>query len=64
MINDPATSLETDDQVRLEVHLPRKLFNGLRQLAETYQTGVHGAVRHVLHNAVDNAKHNSKQKAA
>jgi hypothetical protein len=63
MMNDPATSTDADDQVRLEVQLPRKLFNGLRQLAETYNTGVHGAVRHVLHNAVDTAQHN-KNKAA
>ena len=59
-MNEPATS--DADQVRLEVQLPRKLFNGLRQLAETYNTGVHGAVRHVLHNAVDNAQ--QKRKAA
>ena len=57
---DPATS--DADEVRLEVSLPRKLFNGLRTLGDQYGTGVHGVIRHLAHNAVDNAQH--KRKAA
>jgi hypothetical protein len=61
-IHDPATA-ESDDQVRLEVQLPRKLFNGLRQLGNRYGTGVHGVIRHLAHNAVDNAQQ-QKNKAS
>jgi hypothetical protein len=34
-IHDPATAPD-DDQVRLEVNLPRRVFNGLRTLGEKY----------------------------
>jgi hypothetical protein len=57
-VHDPANA--DDDQVRLEVNLPRKLFNGLRMLGEKYNTGVHGVIRHLAHNAVENAQHKSK----
>jgi hypothetical protein len=57
--HDPATS-ESDDQVRLEVNLPRSLFNGLRSLGERYGVGVHGVIRHLAHNAVANAQHKSR----
>jgi hypothetical protein len=49
---DPATP-DADDEVRLELLLPRKLFNGLRTLGEKYGTGVYGVIRHLVHNAVD-----------
>jgi hypothetical protein len=58
-MSDPATS-DADDQVTLEVHLPRDLFNGLRSLGERYGVGVHGVIRHLAHNAVANAQHKSK----
>ena len=52
----PATSDDdADDTVTLEVHLPRKVLNGLRTLGEKYNTGVHGVLRHLAHNAVDAA---------
>jgi hypothetical protein len=35
-------------------------FNGLRMLGEKYNTGVHGVIRHLAHNAVENAQHKSK----
>lgn len=53
--HDPATAPD-DDQVRLEVNLPRNLFNGLRSLGERYGVGVHGVIRHLAHNAVANAQ--------
>jgi hypothetical protein len=53
---DPATSDDADDTVTLEVHLPRKVVNGLRALGSRYGTGVHGVIRHLAHNAVDNAQ--------
>jgi hypothetical protein len=42
-----------DDTVTLEVHLPRKVLNGLRALGDQYGTGVHGVSRHLAYNAVD-----------
>jgi hypothetical protein len=58
---DPATT-DADDQVTLEVHLPRKLFNGLRTLGEKHGTGVYGVLRHLAHNAVDNAQRSTVSK--
>jgi hypothetical protein len=55
-IHDPATP-PNEDLVRLEVNLPRKLFNSLRTLGDQYGTGVHGVIRHLAHNAVDSARH-------
>jgi hypothetical protein len=52
----PATSDDdADDTVTLEVHLPRKVLNGLGTLGDKYGTGVHGVIRHLAHNAVDAA---------
>lgn len=58
---NPAPS-DADDTVTLEVHLPRRVVNGLRSLGDQYGTGIHGVIRHLAHNAVDNAQH--KRKAA
>jgi len=55
-MNDRPATTDPDDQVRLEVHLPRKLFNGLRTLGDKYGSGVHGVIRHLAHNAVDNVQ--------
>jgi hypothetical protein len=60
-MSDPAPS-DADDTVTLEVNLPRKVVNGLRALGSQYNTGIHGVLRHLAHNAVDNAQH--KRKAA
>jgi hypothetical protein len=62
---NPAPS-DADDTVTLEVHLPRKVLNGLRTVGEKYNTGVHGVIRHLAHNAVSNPQHShySESKAA
>jgi hypothetical protein len=46
-----------DSDVRITLILPRPLFDGLLELGKRYKTGVHGVIRHLAHNAVDNARH-------
>jgi hypothetical protein len=53
--------MNDDDQVEILLYLPRSLFNGLRELGNQYGKGVHAVIRHLAHNAVDNAAHKNKQ---
>jgi hypothetical protein len=61
-MNDRTPESDDNDQVTLQVHLPRQVFKGLLALGEKYGTGACGVIRHLAHNAVDNAaRKTSKQ---